>query len=361
MDISLIICSRNRCQQLARCLESVRKIAFERTWQLIIVDNGSTDETATVVRRLFENGDFQATYIFEPAAGRSRALNTALRIAHGQILAFTDDDCYPAPDFLTQIWAAFDEDPSVGYIGGRILLHDPTDIPITINESTTPLTFPGRSFVCEGSVSGANMAFRRAVLLEVGGFDPLFGPGALFAADDIDLVGRASSAGWKGQYRPEVVVRHHHGRKIADFAPLMKDYLIGAGAYHMKFLLRGHEFLWFKRSIRDVYWQLLRVGEKRVFPQKELPEPIGVTPDITMRRLALWRLLGMLKYTYVYSEEAIRASIDRLKRLVCRSDRGRYAVDPTEHLRVVMDFAGPGSAPPDSSLRFEKTGDNATA
>ena len=54
MDISLIISTRDRCQQLVRCLQSVQGITFERPWELIVVDNGSVDETASVVRQFFE-------------------------------------------------------------------------------------------------------------------------------------------------------------------------------------------------------------------------------------------------------------------------------------------------------------------
>jgi len=209
-------------------------------------------------------------------------LNTALRVAQGQILAFTDDDCYPAPDFLSQVWSAFD-DPLVGYIGGRIMLHDPADHPVTINESMTPVTYPARSFVCGGCVQGANMAFRRKVLLDIGGFDPLFGPGALFVAEEIDVAGRASAMGWKGEYHPEVVVRHHHGRKAADAAALWKTYAIGIGAYHMKLLLKGHQFLWFARSVYQLRGRY-RASRGTIF----------------------WEQVGAAKYAYIYLGETLR-------------------------------------------------------
>jgi glycosyltransferase involved in cell wall biosynthesis len=284
MDVSLIICTRDRCQKLVLCLESVQRIAFDRSWEFIIVDNGSTDETAAIVSEFIKTTNVRAIYLFEPKPGKSTGLNTALRVAQGQLLAFTDDDCYPAPDFLSQVWSAFD-DPSVGYIGGRIMLHDPADYPITIYESMTPRTFPAKSFVCAGCVQGANMAFRRRVLLDIGGFDPVFGPGAMFpAAEETEAVSRASAMGWKGEYRPEVVVRHHHGRNAADAAALWKWYAIGIGAFHMKILLRGHQFLWFARSVYQLRW---RYKSSRTF--------------------VLWELVGAAKYGYIYLTQILRS------------------------------------------------------
>ena len=276
MDLSLIICTRDRCEKLAQCLESVRGLGFERQWELIVVDNGSADRTVAIVEDFARTFWVPTRYVFEPSPGLGNARNAGLKIACGEILAFTDDDCYPASDFLQHIWSAF-SDPGLGYISGRITLHDPADFPITVNVSTTPLIFAPRSFIHVGAVQGANIAFRREVLLEIGGFDPLFGAGSLFAAEDLDAAARASAAGWKGEYRPEVVVSHHHGRKAADAARLKKSYGIGAGAYHMKLLLRGRKFSWFVRSLTEV---------DRRFKLSKI--------------MVLWEPVGAAKYAYFY-------------------------------------------------------------
>jgi glycosyltransferase involved in cell wall biosynthesis len=281
ISISLIIATRDRCESLSRCLQCVKQITFARPWELILVDNGSIDDTAVVMRESMSEVSFPVVYLLEARPGKSHALNTALSMSHGKIIAFTDDDCYPAPDFLSTIWPAFD-DTSIGYIAGRIILHDPTDAAITINESTTPLTFPGRSLLSAGSIQGANMAFRRRVLLEIGGFDPLMGPGTPFVAEDLDVASRASAMGWEGRYCPQVVVRHHHGRKASDVPDRFKSYGFGIGAYHMKLLLRGHEFGWFA--------QILYQAPGR-YKQS--------------RRMFFSELVGAAKYLYLYLVQAL--------------------------------------------------------
>src|SRR5205823_3697565 len=136
---------------------------------------------------------------------------------------------------------------------------------------------------CAGSIQGANMAFRRSILLDMGGFDALLGPGALLmACEDIDAVARASAKGWQGKYHPEAVVRHHHGRKAADAPALWKGYAVGRGAYHMKLLLRGHQFLWFARSIYQLRWRYT-----------------------TSRGTVFWELVGAAKYSCIYVTEML--------------------------------------------------------
>jgi cellulose synthase/poly-beta-1,6-N-acetylglucosamine synthase-like glycosyltransferase len=282
MEISLIISTRDRCRKLARQLESLRRIRFEQRWEIIVADNGSVDDTATVVNAFARSAPASVSLVFEPKPGKSNALNTALGIAQGLIVVFTDDDCYPAPDFLSQVWCAFQE-PSVGYITGRIMLYDPADAPVTINESVTPRTFPGRHYLFPGTVLGANMAFRREVLSHIGGFDPLFGPGAPFnSTEDLDVGSRASAKGWTGQYRPEVIVWHHHERKASDVTRLAKSYSIGTGAYYVKLLLSGGEFYWFIKGIYGLRERVKWHGGKLFW------------------RTILWETVGATRYLYIY-------------------------------------------------------------
>jgi hypothetical protein len=131
------------------------------------------------------------------------------------------------------------------------------------------------------------MAFRRAVLFDIGGFDPLLGPGTAFVVEDLDVAGRASARGWVGKYCPEVMVSHHHGRKASDASSRMKSYGLGIGAYHMKLLIKGHEFLWFGRAI----W---------LMPQRYKQS----------RRMLFWEPIGAIKYTYAYILDAMRHWFD---------------------------------------------------
>lgn len=247
VDISLIVCTRNRATQLGRCLESLAALSYHGPWELVLVDNGSADHTAQVIDAFSRTAPMPVKHVLQPVPGLANARNAGLAAAAGEIVGFTDDDCYPQPDLLQRTVAVF-ADPAVGYAGGRIRLYDSADYPITVLERSFPMRFPPRTFVRTGHIMGANMAFRRRTLDEIGGFDPLFGSGALFAVEDTDAAARASLRGWAGCYAPEMVVFHHHGRKAADVPALWKSYDLGRGAYHMKLLLRERAWLWFLRG-----------------------------------------------------------------------------------------------------------------
>ena len=239
VKLSLIICTRDRAGPLAACLAAVGAIDHPGAWELVVVDNGSRDGTVVSFDAFCAAARFPVRRVWAPDPGLSNARNAGLAAARGELILFTDDDCYVAPGILGAVEAAF-ADASVGYATGRVLLHDPDDARVTINESTLPLRFAPRRFLPAGAVKGACLAFRRAALEAISAsgaaFDPLFGSGALFPAEDADAAQRVSLAGWAGVYDPAIVVRHHHGRRGGDVARLRRAYDLGRGAFHAKLL-----------------------------------------------------------------------------------------------------------------------------
>jgi cellulose synthase/poly-beta-1,6-N-acetylglucosamine synthase-like glycosyltransferase len=239
---------------LSGCLDALAALDFDpQSCELIFVNDASTDNTDEVLQAFAREVPFQTVIVRNERPGLSRARNTGVRASRSPLIAFTDDDCYVAPDFLTQIVTAFRE-PAYGFIGGRVLLHDPSDAPETIKEDEEPAEIDPYSIVLPGFIHGANMAFRRPVWESIGGFDPMLGSGTRFVADDVDFLSRACSAGWAGAYLPGPTVRHHHGRKPgADVAKLRTQYARGRGAYYTKGCLDRR-----RRGLyaRHWYWSL---------------------------------------------------------------------------------------------------------
>jgi glycosyltransferase involved in cell wall biosynthesis len=259
LSVSVIVSTRNRAASLDRCVQAFEALEFDpAAWELVVVDNGSTDHTDDVLRLFAARVPFRVTLLREPMPGVSRARNRGAQCAAAPLLAFTDDDCYVAPDFLTRVVEGFAAaEPACGYIGGRILLHDPTDAPETIKLDEAPAEIPADTCIQPGVLHGANLTVRREAWASVGGFDPQLGPGTPFCADDIDLIGRLSAAGWKGRYLPGPVVSHHHRRKPGpDIERLKVTYARGRGAYYAKGCLNPR----LRRVyVRGWYWHLRRL------------------------------------------------------------------------------------------------------
>jgi len=236
MLISLVICTQNRCSTLRTCLEYVLRLQSPGEWELIVVNNGSTDATSEVLASFADKAPFRIVLVYEPKSGLGRARNAGIAKATGEIVAFTDDDCYVSPDFLSRILEVF-EDEKIGFMGGRVLLYDETDAPITIRPETGIRWIEPYSFI-RGELVGANMAARRSLIEKIGGFDPELGAGTPFPCEDVEFLARASHTGVMGIYHPGSLVLHHHGRKPGkDDLARLKTYDYGRGAYYAKFIL----------------------------------------------------------------------------------------------------------------------------
>ncbi len=205
--ITVVVSTRNRRDKIETCARALVALRCRLPWQCVIVDNGSSDGTLERLRELAMVLAPGLEVVSEPRAGVSRGRNAGIRAARGEFIAMTDDDCLPEPDYLDAVLEAF-TDPAIGYYGGRVLLHDPADYPITIKTSTQREEFPPGTMLRPGALHGANFGFRRVVLERIGGFDPNLGPGTQPVAE------RTSSS------RPA----RHSG---AGAAPTIRDRLCG--------------------------------------------------------------------------------------------------------------------------------------
>ena len=240
LRLTLLVATRNRADRLRPFLTNLSSLDCSQPWELIIVDNGSTDETRRILNDFTPHltNPTRTQIVYEPRAGVSRARNTGIAHAGGDIIAFTDDDCYPDASYLNDILHQFDVH-QITYLGGRVTLYDTDDLRITTKEDPRPLAIPPYSFLETGLIHGANMAVNRYALLDLGGFDERFGPGAaLKSAEDIELLARLSWCGYHGRYDPIPTVAHHH--RIQDGATqkkLYKQYDHGRGAYYLLYSL----------------------------------------------------------------------------------------------------------------------------
>jgi glycosyltransferase involved in cell wall biosynthesis len=257
VDISVVVCTKDRAAALGRCLTSIFEIDFEGTWEIIVVDNNSTDDTPQMISEIKRLSPVPFQSRVESHPGNSAGRNAAIGIARGEVVFFTDDDCIVDCSVLREVSRVF-ADHRTGFAGGRILLFNPKDYPISLMEESRPIEIPPGSMVYPGLVQGSNMAFRRKALIELGGFDPLFGAGAVFAGEDLELATRASMRGWHGGYFPGPTVYHDHGRNRARAMTSERQYDFGIGAYYGKFLLdaptrRTCILTWCRRSLRQLF------------------------------------------------------------------------------------------------------------
>lgn len=262
IDVSLMLCTRDRGASLDRALASVTRAARAALGiaiEAIVVDNGSTDDTPGRARAWAARQAFPVHLVTEPRPGLSRARNAGLARATGRIVAMTDDDCVLHERYFTALADQFARQPGPIIIGGRILPGDPADLPVTIKLEdhamiARPGAFPG------GFVMGANLAFTRNVIDRVGLFDTRFGAGAPFvAAEDTDFLFRAMRRGVTLRYEPHFAVDHHHGRRRqAELEALLAGYSFGDGALYAKHLLHDATVLRFiARDIADLVRDIL--------------------------------------------------------------------------------------------------------
>jgi GT2 family glycosyltransferase/glycosyltransferase involved in cell wall biosynthesis len=213
-DASVIICTRNRADELSDC---VALILASGAIDVVIVDNDSSDDTAVVAAELSRQSAGIVRLVSEPRAGLCHARNAGAAAARHDLLLYVDDDARVAPGWLNHLsWAL--ARPGIVNAGGPISALWPESRPpewpgreLEPLLSVLDLGDVERTLVAPGVVYGANWAVRREALAAVGGFDPEFGPGpeARINGDEVSVAWRLHARGLGGTlYVPGAAVGH---------------------------------------------------------------------------------------------------------------------------------------------------------
>jgi|694.fasta_scaffold98748_3 glycosyltransferase involved in cell wall biosynthesis len=178
MECSIIICTRNRASRLAETLGSFANVRIPDGWrvEMIVADNGSSDDTAAIVRNIIIPG-IHLRYVFVAEPGKSRAQNAAIAMARGTALLFTDDDVEPAEDWL-DLMARPLLQGTCDAVGGRISLAGELRRPWMDFQHLLWLADVPSPASNDFGLVGANMGIHRSVFVKTGLFDVNLGPGA---------------------------------------------------------------------------------------------------------------------------------------------------------------------------------------
>lgn len=217
--ITIIVCTYNRCDSLAKMLESVGQsiLPDSEPWEVLVVDNNSVDQTRAVVQELCARRPDRFRYLFEPRPGKSYALNSGIQEARGEILVFTDDDVTVDPNWLQRLTAGLRSGECVG-VGGRIVPEwscpPPPWLPSQERHGLAPLVqfdLGTEAAPLAEPPFGANMAFHRKMFEKYGGFRTDLGPrpgGEVCKSEDVEFGARLLAAGEPLRYEPSALVHH---------------------------------------------------------------------------------------------------------------------------------------------------------
>ncbi len=209
---SIIICCYNSAKRLPETLQylKIQELPKEISWEVIIVDNASTDDTATIAQYVWgELPGVSFRVVQEPKKGLSNARNRGLQEAIGDLICFIDDDVRPNSDWLRNL-VEYATETDVDAIAGKVNLPEALRRPwmkqkhrtrLASTENIDPLN--------PQDLIGANMSFRKRVLERVPKFDPELGAGATGFGEESLFAKQIVEAGFKIGFAEKAVVEHH--------------------------------------------------------------------------------------------------------------------------------------------------------
>lgn len=233
LHVTVVVPTYNRVDMLGDCLAAIRQQDYP-DYDVIVVDDGSSDGTSTMMRQVFP----EVLYLRQDAnRGPAVARNLGIKVAQGEIIAFTDDDCRVPVNWLSRLIAGFVDHPEVSGVSGYQEAPDEllkTNVVARADHYRRLLRWDALAHTSQlggYEVPGFgtnNAAFRRVVLQEIGGFDERF---PVAAGEDADLKLRLCQHGYRLLYIPLKVM---HYREYTLRAQWRMSVRRGVGVYHFE-------------------------------------------------------------------------------------------------------------------------------
>ena len=302
--ISVVVCTYNGARTIRDCLDGLKRLAYTN-YEVIVVDDGSTDATAAIAR------DYDCRLIQTENRGLASARNTGLGSATGDIIAYIDDDAYPDPHWLTYLAATF-LSTSHAAVGGPNIA-PPGDGPIAECVARAP-GGPVHVLLSDREAEhlpGCNMAFRKIRLEAIGGFDPQFRA----AGDDVDVCWTLRERGWTLGFSAAAMVWHHRRNSVRTYWKQQIGYGRAEAMLERKWPAKynpsGHA-RWAGRIYGNGLTQVLRWGRARVYhgawgvaPYQSLyeraPSLLGSLPQMPEWYLMVVIVMGLSTLSLVWS------------------------------------------------------------
>ena len=213
--VSVIVASFNAERTLRACLDSLANLRYP-DYEIILVDDGSTDDTAQLARK-----QPKVRYLRHPRnLGLSAARNTGVAVAAGEIVAFTDADCRADEDWLYYLVGSLLDSEFAGMGGPNLLPPEDSLVAAAVMASPGGPTHVMLTDRQAEHIPGCNMAFYKWVLTGLGGFDPVFRR----AGDDVDFCWRLQQAGYRLGFSPAAFVWHYRRSTVRDYLKQQRGY-----------------------------------------------------------------------------------------------------------------------------------------
>jgi len=247
--VTVVVPTHGRPASIVACLEALAAQRFDEPWEVVVVDDGSPEPVAEAIAGRAPGLDVRV--VRQPNAGPAAARNRGVAEALGRFVAFTDDDCRPAPDWLARLVTAARERPGT-LVGGTTVNGLPDDLFATASQSIVDLVYDHFNAAPDDAyfLASNNCLCERERFLAVGGFDGTF-PRA--GAEDREFCDRWRASGWPIAWTRDAKVEHRHAQTLRRFLDLHLRY--GRGAYRYQTLRRRRgsgtmrEDLGFHRSL----------------------------------------------------------------------------------------------------------------